>query len=126
MIPALWLAGKLTGRFGPLLLIGAAVLVTGMVGALGALAWVNAGLRDDIREVNATMAQCTSDLTVSQQNVGALGAALRDHNATVDAAVLDCKERDQAPAAAATRILQTPHRRWPEGAQGMNEWLASK
>lgn len=126
MIAAAWLAGKLMGRLGPFLLIGAAALVLGMVGAIGALAWTNAGLRDDVTASNAALAQCTADLTVSQQNVGALDATLTAHNETVEAAVLDCRERDQAPVAAVERILSAPMRRWPEGAQGMNEWLASK
>lgn len=125
---AAWLSAKLLTRAGVWLLAAAALVVALLLGAVGALLWVNDDLRDDIETQQTKLTTCGSSLTVSQQNVGVLELALSEHNKDVQSFADDCRSKDEQPAAEAIRVLQPPKepRRFPEGAAGMNEWLATK
>lgn len=128
MIAAAWLSAKLLTKAGAIGLVIAAVLVAVMLGAVGALLWVNASLRDDIGEAQEAMAFCTSSLETSRGDVSALKTHLDHQNEAVEAFADECRAADEKPAVEALHVLKAPKepRRFPEGAEGMNEWLASK
>ena len=131
---AMWLGGKLLApggivpKSGILIVAGVLAAVGLMIGALGALAFVNHGLRSDLRDEQSTSAQCAVSLGVSQDNVGALEEHVRLQNEAVQGFADRCRAADQKGTVDALQVLAPPAqpRRFAEGAEGMNEWLAIK
>lgn len=138
---AAWLGGKLLTSTGivpksGILIIAGAIGVAGvMVGVMIAIVVSNIWLRGDIRELRETneavagrLSTCQVDLGTSQSNVSTLEAKLVLQNDAMQAFADGCRAADERGAMEALQVLQPPQevRRFPEGAEGMNEWLATK